>query len=245
MAHGERDGAANRPDGDATAVTGERERERPATAISSPRVSALVTDTLWLLRHGQRRDSVDPEWHDVTDRVHDPPLTDHGHWQATRAADRLRGRGIVAVYASPFLRTVQTADAVADALDLPIYLEAGLCEHLNPSWFDAAPEILTHATLAERFARVSLDHESVLTPTFPESGPEAAARATEATRRLLKRENAGPVLLVGHGLTVGGVATGLTDVGRVETPLAGLTRLDYADGRWTLGVAADTAHLDG
>jgi len=34
--------------------------------------------------------------------------------------------GIAHIFASPFLRTVQTANQIAEALDLPIKLESGL-----------------------------------------------------------------------------------------------------------------------
>jgi len=40
----------------------------------------------------------------------DPPLSDEGHEQARRAASWLAGERIGAVYASPMLRAVQTAD---------------------------------------------------------------------------------------------------------------------------------------
>lgn len=218
--------------------------------------------TLWLCRHGQRRDTVDPDWAATADRPHDPPLTDHGRWQARQVGDRLAGAGVDAVYASPFSRTVETASLVAERLDLPVYLEDGLGEHLNPEWFDSAPQVRSKDALARAFDPVSLDHEPVLVPSFPETGAEAAARAVEATRRLLDSGHDGDdgaVLLVGHGLTVGGVATGLTDADHLETPLCGLCRLDPAspadggdgdgpdgDGPagWELAAAADTAHLE-
>jgi broad specificity phosphatase PhoE len=37
-----------------------------------------MADTVWVVRHGERRDSVDPNWETDADRVHDPPLTDLG-----------------------------------------------------------------------------------------------------------------------------------------------------------------------
>jgi broad specificity phosphatase PhoE len=203
-----------------------------------------VTRTLWLCRHGQRRDDVDPEWAATAERPHDPPITDHGRWQARRVGDRLADAGVDAIYASPYYRTVETASLVADRLGLPVRLEPGLGEHLNPAWFDAAPERRAPESLAAAFDPVTLDHAPVLEPTYPETGAEAAARATETARRLVEGSTDGTVLLVGHGLTVGGVATGLTAVDRVETPTCGLCRLDRRpDGGWDLALAADTTHL--
>lgn len=42
----------------------------------------------------------------------------------------LQGEGIGHIYASPFLRTVQTAHEVAKVLDVPVKLEYGLSEGL-------------------------------------------------------------------------------------------------------------------
>jgi broad specificity phosphatase PhoE len=204
-----------------------------------------MAETLWLCRHGERRDTVDPDWATGADRPHDPPLTDHGRWQSEQVGTRLETTGIDAIYASPFLRAVETASSIADRLSLPVYLEDGLCEHLNHDWFEAAPEVLSRATLAREFDPVSLDHGSVVDPTFPETGAEAAERAAEAARRLLEREQEGDreLLLVGHGLTVGGVATGLTEADRIDTPLCGLCRLERTEAGWKVMESADTEHL--
>jgi broad specificity phosphatase PhoE len=210
--------------------------------------------TLWLLRHGERVDQVDPDWAAGADRPHDPPPTERGREQAAAAGDRLRGEGVGAVYSSPFTRAVATADAVARALDLPVRIEDGLCEHLNPEWFDAAPTVPTPGEHAQRFDAVVDDRESLVSPTFPESGAAAAARATAAARALLDADDR-TLLLVGHGLTVGGVVDGLTGES-VDAPLAGLTRLERAgdaetgegadgeDRPWRVAFAAETGHYD-
>ena len=204
-----------------------------------------MTDVVWVLRHGQRQDSVTPNWHEVADRVHDPGLTDHGHWQTTTAGDRLREVGIEEIYASPFLRAVQTADHVAEALDLPVFLEPGLGEHLNAEWFDAFPEILPREELAGRFERVDRDHDPLLEPTFPEGHHDAEQRIGEAARRVVDGSTADRLLLVGHGATVGGVAAGLVgSTEGVDAPLAGLTEIVRDGEGWRLERSGDTAHLD-
>jgi len=53
------------------------------------------------------------------------------------------------------------------------------------------------------------------------------------------------VLLVGHGLTVGGVVDGLVgSTDGVEAPLCGVTRLHRDHGNWRLAFSGDTTHLD-
>jgi len=84
----------------------------------------------------------------------------------------------------------------------------------------------------------------VFVPEFPESHDEAEARAGETARQIADAHE-GRVLMVGHGLTIGGVVRGL--VGSTEgvgAPLCGLTRIDRVADGWELGVSGKTAHLD-
>lgn len=205
-----------------------------------------MVETVWVARHGQRAD-VDPGWADDADRVHDPPLTDHGRWEAWRLGRRLDATGVAfdAVYASPFLRCVETADEICRELDCTFSLEPGLGEHRNADWFDADPEILAHETLVERFAPCRDDCEPAVVPQFPETDDEAQRRVGEATRALVERHADGEhLLLVGHGLTVGGVVRGLVGSTEwVDAPLAGLTRVERRADEWALCFSGDTLHL--
>ena len=58
----------------------------------------------------------------------DPPLSDVGHDQARRAAAWLSGETIGAVYASPMLRAVQTAEPFVAMSGLPLATEPGVVE---------------------------------------------------------------------------------------------------------------------
>jgi broad specificity phosphatase PhoE len=205
-----------------------------------------MTDEVWVVRHGQRRDSVDPDWESHADRVHDPPLTDLGRWAAWRVGRRLADAGpsFDAVYASPFLRTVETADEICRETGDAVRLEPGLGEHRNDDWFDDHPETLPATDLVDRFDPVRLDHDPLVHPDFPESHAEASARVGETTRALVAAES-GPVLLVGHGLTVGGVVDGLVgSTDGVDAPLCGLTRITRDGDDWRLAFSGDTSHLD-
>ena len=207
--------------------------------------SGGVADEVWVVRHGERQDTADPEWARTAERVHDPGLTELGRWAAWRVGRRLAADPPDAVYASPFLRTVETADEICREAGLETALEPGLGEHRNPEWFDAEPETLPHETLAERFETVWTGHDPHLVPEFPETHAEASARAGETTRRVAA-ETAGRVLLVGHGLTVGGVVEGLVgSTEGVDAPLCGLTRVVRDGEEWRLAFSGDTSHLDG
>jgi broad specificity phosphatase PhoE len=198
---------------------------------------------LWLVRHGERRDEVDPDWAARADRPYDPPLTDRGRRQAELTGDRLRDCDVDAVYTSPFLRAVETAHHIADRIDRPVFVDHGLSEHLNPAWFDVAPTVMQPRSLADRFDTVDPAHASSRRPNYPESADEAAARTVRAVYRLLG-DAPETVLLVGHGLTVGSVVAAFTGRTGVESPVCGLTRLTSYPWGWDVDVLADTSHLE-
>lgn len=201
---------------------------------------------LWAVRHGQRQDSVDPEWESHADRVHDPPLTELGRWAAWRVGQRFAASGpsFDAVYASPFLRAVETADEICREIGATMRLEPGLGEHRNADWFDADPQTVPLDNLAEWFETVRLEHTPYVVPAFPESHTEAMERVGRTTRTIADEAD-GTVLLVGHGLTIGGIVEGLTgSADAADAPLCGLTRLTQKNGEWELDFSGDTSHLD-
>ena len=121
---------------------------------------------------------------------------------------------------------VETADEICREIGAEAWLEPGLGEHRNAEWFDAEPEILSNQALTARFDPIRDDHEPSLHPTFPETHAEASARVGETATRIVEDE-AGTVLLVGHGLTVGGVVEGLVgSIAGVDAPLCGITRIE-------------------
>lgn len=206
-----------------------------------------MPDVLWVTRHANRQDFVDPNWHETADRPHDPGLSPDGVEQAERLAQRLAQTAIDRIVASPFLRTVQTAHAVANTLDQPVRLEPGIGEWHNADWFSAAPTLLGPDALTERFSRVNLTHDPCLTPAFPESRDAMLARVQSAARCLIRRyDGTDELLLVGHGATVYGVLQGLVgdDVPDAGCPLASITKLVRRDDTWTIALRNDTAHLD-
>ena len=99
------------------------------------------------------------EWKKMAKRPHDAELSELGLKQARALGERLSGTGISHVFCSPFLRTVQTAHAVADRIDAPLLIEDGFCEWLNPEWFSSKPELLLPHVL-RRTTRESMTRTS-------------------------------------------------------------------------------------
>jgi len=205
-----------------------------------------MAHTVWAVRHGQRQDTVDPDWELTAAREHDPGLTELGRWQAWRVGRFFADHNIEfeAIYCSPFLRAVQTTAEIYGEIGQPAWLEPGLGEHRNAEWFDSEPETLSEETLVDYFDPIRNDHEPAVIPEFPESHQVAEQRAGRAAR-LLADQHDGRILLVGHGLTIGGVVRGLVgSTEGVDAPLCGITRIERDGSEWALDFSGRIDHLD-
>src|SRR4051812_31418489 len=107
-----------------------RRSERNASPrwVAPARTSRVSTRRIFLARHGNRQDMVDPGWAASAEEPLDPPLAADGVEQARRLGQRLAGEGIVAIVASPYLRAVQTAHHVNETLGVPMGIEPGFAE---------------------------------------------------------------------------------------------------------------------
>ncbi|MCD8490123.1 MAG: histidine phosphatase family protein [Desertifilum sp.] len=203
-----------------------------------------MTQTIWIARHANRLDFVHPEWFDTAKRRYDPPLSEDGLVQAEQLAQRLKTESIQHIFASPFLRTVQTAHAVAEALDLPLKLEWGLCEWLNPDWMSDTPETAPPQELAQDYPRIDLSYTSRLQPQYPETDETCMRRAGEVAQ-LLAAEFPDNLLLVGHGASVLGTTWGLVPgKPEVKASLCCLVKVVWREEGWELELNGDTSHLD-
>jgi broad specificity phosphatase PhoE len=197
--------------------------------------------TVWICRHGIRVDQVDPTWR--RRNGHDPHLAEAGVRQARETGERLRGQGIAHIFSSPFLRAVETAHHIAEILDLPIHIEWGVCEWLNPRWYAHLPETASAQELAERFPRVDPRYESLVHPHYPETAEESFLRAGQAAR-LLVEQYQGDLLLVGHGHSVVGMSWGLlSERLDIHAEMCGLVKIERHNGVWRLALNGDTSHL--
>jgi broad specificity phosphatase PhoE len=202
-----------------------------------------MTQTIWIARHGNRIDFVRPEWFDSADRPYDPHLSDDGEIQAWELGQRLKDESINQIFCSPFLRTVQTANHVAEVLDLPLNLEWGLCEWLNPDWMHAMPDLLPPQVLKEQFPRIDLNYRSRVQPQYPETD-EICWQRTGETAQQLVAEFSSNILLVGHGASVVGSAVALLgNHVEIQAPLCCLVKLVRRGSQWVMELNGDTSHL--
>ena len=203
-----------------------------------------MSQTVWIARHGNRLDFINPEWFDTAHRRYDPPLSVDGVTQAAELGQRLKQENICHIFASPFLRTIQTANEIAQVLNLPIKLEAGLSEWYNPKWMTEKPEIHPQDFLTTEYPLIDWNYKSYLTAQYPERR-EDVYRRTEKTVKQLVSQFSEDILIVGHGVTVFGAAKGLVpNTPDFKAALCCLTKaVRHNDNRWNLDFYGDTSHL--
>ena len=84
----------------------------------------LIHTPFWYLRHGET------DWNKqgLQQGSVDIPLNETGLAQAREAAERLHGKGITTIIASPLSRARVTAEIVAERLGLPVTIDPDLRE---------------------------------------------------------------------------------------------------------------------
>ncbi|MBD2568288.1 histidine phosphatase family protein [Anabaena lutea] len=205
-----------------------------------------MSQIIWIARHANRLDFVNPDWFLTAEKRYDPPLSDDGMVQAQQLAKRLKGEKIKHIFASPFLRTVQTANAIAEVLDLEIKLETGLSEWLNPEWMTEAPERLSTSDLAALFPRIDISYTSRIAAQYPETHEKVRQRSAQTARCLVSEFWPNDILLVAHGASVLGAAMGLVgDIAKTEVKatLCSLVKVVRQESEWLLELKGDTSHL--
>lgn len=86
---------------------------------------------LFLIRHGENEWVESGKLAGRTPGVH---LNEKGHQQSAALAERLTGQPITAIYSSPLVRCMETAQPLAERLGLPVCEEPGLLEVDYGDW---------------------------------------------------------------------------------------------------------------
>ncbi|WP_267383905.1 histidine phosphatase family protein [Cyanobacterium sp. uoEpiScrs1] len=200
--------------------------------------------TVWIARHGNRMDFVNPEWFNTAQYPYDPPLAEDGIIQAQQLGKRLKSENIIHIFSSPFLRTIQTAHQIAEILNLEVKLEAGLAEWHNPEWMSKHPTTHPSDYLKQKYPRINLHYSSKFIPQYPETETKVMQRTGEIVKQLIA-EFSEDILLVGHGISVLGTTWGLVEgEPKVRAALCCLVKVVYENERWQLKLNGDTSHLN-
>jgi broad specificity phosphatase PhoE len=203
----------------------------------------VSTRRIFLARHGNRQDFVDPSWRHAAEAPHDPPLSADGVEQARRLGQRLRGEGIEAIVASPFLRTIQTAHHANEAIGAPIYIEPGFGEWLNERHFSQVPRLRELEALRLDYPKLTTQgYVAAWDQRWPETVEQLRERSHLALEALLDKFD-GTLLVVSHAAAVAAMALIDADFESVECPLCALFCLEYGAGRWRLTLNAEVDHV--
>lgn len=184
---------------------------------------------LVLARHGQSSGNVDRSLGPDTD------LTDRGREQAARLGTWLRGQGYQfrALYCSPLRRARQTAEIVNAHMGLELLIDADLRETEVP--------YLEH--LPERSDPLGAEAP----PPFAAGYEQMRVRVARATVRILDENQAGQVLVIAHGGTLGTMLRSILGAHAmlVRTDLAAVHVLSWLGSRWNLQYINRQEHLVG
>ena len=157
-----------------------------------------------ITRHGQVHAISEGEETDVFFAPGDPPLSSLGRRQAWLLGKYLRKLGFAGeVYSSPYRRTTETGQIIADTADVPLCLAPGMRESNGDGENMKKFRGLTAIELQTDYPRLRVDRD-ISYPwwtTDAEAADDVEARVAPEIDLLMTRET--DVLLVGHGASVG------------------------------------------
>ncbi len=162
-----------------------------------------------LIRHGQSLFNKHFSMTRVDPGIVDPKLTEEGHDQIRSVAARLLGEElpVARLLSSPYWRALETAEILAEALNLPIEIDPLVCERAFFVCDIGSPR----SHLEERFPAVDFAGlEEVWWPYPDESDEQLLERCQRFRLQQAEREDWQQTLVVSHwgfirGLTGEGV----------------------------------------
>ena len=164
-------------------------------------------------------------------------------------AERLSDEKIVAVYASPLGRTVETAQILAAPHKLEVQTRDGFREISHGRW-----EQMTRREVEEKFPEEAAEWEKdpyTFAPVGGESGLAVTARALPALIELVREHSGKNILVISHKATIRLLLSSLLgfDPRRYRDNLdqkpAALNIVDFRDAtRARLTLFNDTSHYD-
>jgi broad specificity phosphatase PhoE len=200
---------------------------------------------VFMVRHGATVLNAEDRFAGATDVA----LSDQGREQARRLAERLSHEKIMAIYASPLGRTVETAQILAAPHDLKVQTRDGLREINHGRW-----EQMTRREVEEKFPKEAAEWEKdpyTFAPQGGESGLAVTARALPVLIDLVRHHDAENFLIVSHKATIRLLLSSLLgfDPRRYRDNLdqkpAALNIVDFRDAtRSRLALFNDTSHYD-
>jgi len=155
-----------------------------------------LTTRLILIRHGETEWNVEGRYQGQAD----PPLNQRGLAQAHQLAQKLRGVGLDVLYSSPLRRALQTAQILAEALEVSLHTEPRLMEIHQGEW-----QTLLYTEIAARYPEL-FDRWQTEPWTVTLPGGENIAQVQErvyaAVDEILSRHEGQCIGMVAHRLPI-------------------------------------------
>jgi probable phosphoglycerate mutase len=222
-----------------------RIRLAPSHQDPAPSATCRPATRIIFVRHGQTAWNAGAGEERFRGRT-DLPLNRLGEAQAQAIADRLERAPVEAVYASPLLRTQQTAAPLAKRLGLPVQPHANLLD-INYGRFQG----LTHAQASRTDPELYAQWRS--TPSrvrFPggEGLADVQARLLDLLQEAANLHQGQTVILIGHQivnkvLVCTLLGLNLDQIWQIQQDTCGLDIFEEADGGWCTVGLNDVCHL--
>ncbi len=151
---------------------------------------------LCLVRHGETDWNLEGRYQGQSDI----PLNASGRAQAVALARQLPRQCFSAIFSSDLQRARETAEIVAERLQLPVTLDARLREINQGQWEGQLVDVIQ-----ERYARLWLErliNPVKIRPPGGETVGEVAARVSAALDAICQRAPESLALVVSHGLAL-------------------------------------------
>lgn len=192
-------------------------------------MTAQTTTRLFMVRHGATHSSAEDRFSGSINIE----ISEEGNFQAARLAERLADDSIAAVYCSPLLRAVQTAEILAKPHQLSLIHEEGLREIHHGHW-EGIRRADVETQFPEEYAAWAED-PFTFAPQGGEAGVNVIARALPVIRKIVVEHRGQNVIVVSHKATLrllissllGFDARGYRD--RLDQSPACLNVLDFKD----------------
>ena len=169
-----------------------------------------------LMRHGQSHFNLHYGMTRQDPGLRDPGLTELGRRQAAEAAEILRRQEVQGIVASPYTRTLETAEIVADALKVDVTVDPCVGEQAVFTCDIGSPR----TALLARWPRLALDHISdEWWPALEETEASLIGRCQAFRTRMAEAGGWQGIVVVTHYHVI------RTLTGQV-LPNAGLVRFD-------------------
>ncbi|MDF2524875.1 MAG: Phosphoglycerate mutase [Clostridiales bacterium] len=199
---------------------------------------------LIIVRHAQAEGNISREFHGWTDSG----LTELGHIQAEKVADRLKEIPIDILYSSSLTRTLQTAEYISKVKTLPIIRTDKLKEINGGDWegvlFSELPNLWP-----DEYETWENKPQSHKMPNG-ESMDEFQRRLIEEVEYIINHNTGKNIGIVTHGTAIKAMMCffkgfGLCEMSNIPwCDNTAVTILDYEEGKYTPVLEGDASHLD-